>query len=64
LVASFDAIDDAKNAVEQGSLSVTVDQLPAMQAYMGVETALSLKAGKTAPAKILVDVKVISKDSF
>ena len=40
LVAGFDALDEAKKAVREGTLQVTVDQQAAAQGYLGIVQAL------------------------
>ncbi|MGB0681444.1 MAG: substrate-binding domain-containing protein [Magnetovibrionaceae bacterium] len=61
LVAGFDAIEEAKSAIQQGKLAVTIDQLPAEQGYAGVKMALDLINGKPAPSEIMIDVQVVDQ---
>ena len=61
LVASFDALEEAKKALADGSLQVTVDQQAAVQGYMGVAAAVQILRGETAPVLTLVDTKLITK---
>lgn len=58
-VASFDAIDEAKAAVKEGKLAVTIDQLPEKQGYLGVKAAVDMLAGQTPPEEVMVDVRLI-----
>ncbi len=60
LLAGFDALAEAKNAIIDGKMSDTIDQQAAVQGYTGVKMALDLINGKkiTEPVK-LIDVKVI-----
>ena len=37
LVAAYDALDEAKKAIREGTLQATVDQQAALQGYKGVE---------------------------
>jgi len=60
-VASFDAIDEAKDSIKAGKLTVTIDQQPAQQGYIGVKTAMDMLAGHTPPEELLVDVLVVSQ---
>jgi ribose transport system substrate-binding protein len=60
-VAAFDAIDAAKEALREGRLSVTIDQLPARQGYTGVETAVDMVRGATPPDEIMIEVEVVDR---
>jgi len=40
LLASFDALKEAKQAIQRGALTVTIDQLAAEQGYLGVQFAI------------------------
>jgi ribose transport system substrate-binding protein len=60
LVAGFDALEEAKEAIRQGQMAVTIDQQAAEQGYMGVMTALKLLRGETVPEQVLVAAKLIS----
>jgi ribose transport system substrate-binding protein len=62
LVAGFDALDEAKAAIEAGKLQATVDQQAAQQGYLGVEYAVKALQGKTLPAVTLIDTQLITKD--
>lgn len=64
LVAGFDALDEAKNAIRQGTLQVTIDQQPALQGYKGVEFAVRALHGEKLPAQTLVDVVVVTAESL
>lgn len=60
LVAGYDALDEAKKAVEKGTLAATIDQQAAEQGYLGMKTALQLIRGEAAPPLTLVEVKVVT----
>lgn len=64
LVAGFDALEEAKDAIRQGQLAVTIDQQAAQQGYMGVMTALKLLRGETVPEQVLVAAKLISANDL
>ena len=64
LVAAFDALEEAKKALGDGSLQVTVDQQAAAQGYMGVAAAVQSLHGEPVPVLSLVDTKLITKDSL
>jgi ribose transport system substrate-binding protein len=54
-VGGFDAIDQARQAIDQGRLSVTVDQQAAMQGYLGVHYASRAMNREDLPATTIVD---------
>ncbi len=64
LVAGYDALDEAKKAVESGLMEVTIDQQPQLQGYIGVETALKMLNRQKVDLNVLVDVFVIKKDTL
>lgn len=57
----FDAIDDAVQAVEDGSLAATVAQQPELMGEMAVETAVSHLNGQTVEANIPVDLSLVTQ---
>ncbi len=61
LVAGFDALEEARKAVTEGTLQVTIDQQAAEQGYQGVKAALDLIAGKQVSPELFIDVKVVSE---
>ncbi len=63
-VAAFDALDDAKKAVKDGWMAVTVDQKPELQGYLGVKYALQKLRQETVPADTIVEVKLIHRESL
>ena len=63
LVAAYDALDDAKKAIKEGTLQSTIDQQAALQGYTGVQVAMEMLDGKTFLAETLVDVKLIIKEN-
>ncbi|RED49189.1 substrate-binding domain-containing protein [Aestuariispira insulae] len=60
LVAGFDAIEEARQAIKQGSLQVTIDQQPALQGYMGIKAAHDLINGQDVDALIMLDGLLVS----
>ena len=64
LVASFDALEEAKTAIRAGHLSSTVDQQAAEQGYLGVTTALKLIKGEAQPLEIEVAAKLVTADTL
>ena len=64
LVASYDALDQAKQAIREGKLQATVDQNASEQGYQGVFFAHSLLGGKTFPPITLIDTTTITIDNI
>ena len=63
LIASFDALEEARNAIKDGNLDVTIDQLAAEQGYLGVQFAIRALAGETLPPETFIDVLMITPDT-
>ena len=61
MVAAYDALDEAKDAIRKGKLTVTIDQQADEQGYLGVRYALDLLEGKKPPVETIVEVKVVGK---
>ncbi|MES9888583.1 MAG: substrate-binding domain-containing protein [Candidatus Sedimenticola sp. 6PFRAG1] len=64
MVASYDALDQAKQAIRDGTLQATVDQLPAEQGYVGIQYALKALKGETLPGVTLIDTLLITADNI
>ncbi len=63
LVAGYDALDEAKQAIRDGDLIATIDQQAALQGYKGVETAVQLLNNEDVDMLVLVDVIVVTQDN-
>lgn len=63
LVAAYDALAEAKDAIRAGQLQATVDQQAALQAYTGVQYAVRAVGGETLPPETLVDVLLVTNDT-
>lgn len=63
LVASFDALEEARSAVKDGTLAVTIDQLAAEQGYLGVQFAIRALNGEALPTETFIDVLMITQDT-
>jgi len=61
LVASFDNLDDAKKALREGNMAVTIDQQPDVQGYTGIKYAIELIQGKLVVPETYIPVKVVTK---
>lgn len=57
----FDAIDDAVQAVEDGSLAATVAQQPALMGQLAVETAVKHLDGESVESNIPVDLSLVTE---
>jgi ribose transport system substrate-binding protein len=64
LVASFDALDEAKNAIRHGQMAATIDQQAAQQGYMGVMSALKLLRNEPVSEKVEVQAKLINANNL
>ena len=56
LIAAFDALDEAKAALRDGTLQVTINQQADRQGYIGIRTAVEMLAGKKPAPLTMVDV--------
>lgn len=61
VVVGFDATDDAKKAVEDGTLAATVAQQPELMGKTAIETAVTIMEGKTVEKSIPVEVTLVKK---
>ena len=53
--------DEAKKAVREGRLTVTIDQLPESQGYKGVAMAVEMVRGATPPEEVMVEARVVDR---
>lgn len=63
LVAAYDALAEARQAVRDSTLQVTIDQQAAIQGYHGVEYAIKMLQGETPPSETIIDVKVVTAEN-
>ncbi|MEF9971718.1 MAG: substrate-binding domain-containing protein, partial [Oscillospiraceae bacterium] len=61
IIIGFDATDDAKAAVEAGTMAATVAQQPDLMGATAVEVAVKLAAGEKVEASMPVEVTLIKK---
>ena len=64
LVAGFDDLDEAENAIRTGKMQVTINQQADIQGYTGVKYALEMIDGKKEPAETLIDAKVVTLNNI
>ncbi len=60
-VVGFDALDDAKKAIEAGTMAATVAQFPYDMGKAAVESAVRVLAGEKLPADIMVKLEMVTK---
>jgi ribose transport system substrate-binding protein len=63
LVSGFDAIEQARQAIQQNRLTVSVDQQAALQGYLGVHYANGAVNKEEIPANTIVDITVTTAQS-
>jgi len=59
MVAGFDALLEAKKAIKEDKMQVTIDQQADVQGYTGIKYALEIIEGKKPPMETMIDVKVV-----
>ena len=64
LVAAYDALEEAKQAVREGTLQITIDQQAAQQGYLGIEYAVRTLNGQELPAETLVDALPVTIETL
>src|SRR6186997_3443014 len=62
-VIGFDALDDAKKAIADGSMAASVAQFPSEMGRVAVESAVKVIHGETVPAQIKVRLELVTKDT-
>ena len=60
-VVGFDALDDAKKAIEAGTMAASVAQFPYEMGKAAVESAVKVLAGEKLPADIMVKLEMVTK---
>lgn len=62
-VVGFDAIDDALEAIKEGKLLATVENVPDRQGYVSVEKAVEFMQGKEIKDEIIIDCIVVTDEN-
>jgi ribose transport system substrate-binding protein len=62
-VLGFDAIEDARRAIEAGTMAASVAQFPEEMGRVAVETAVRVMRGERVPAEIGVRIELVTKDN-
>ncbi len=60
-VVGFDALDDAKKAIEAGTMEASVAQFPYEMGKAAVESAVKVMNGEKLPADIMVKLEMVTK---
>ena len=60
-VVGFDALDDAKKAIEAGTMDASVAQFPYEMGRAAVESAVKILAGEKVPSDIMVKLEMVTK---
>ena len=60
-VVGFDALDDAKKAIEAGTMAASVAQFPYEMGKAAVESAVKVLAGEKLPSDIMVKLEMVTK---
>jgi ribose transport system substrate-binding protein len=63
VIVGFDGSPDAVKSIIEGKLTASVAQMPILQGYTGVETALKLLKGETVEDHIKLPVEVVTKEN-
>lgn len=63
MVAAYDALQEALEAVKAGKMLCTIDQQPAQQGYLGIQAAVQALHGEPLPDEILLDVLLINQEN-
>jgi len=60
-VVGFDALDDAKKAIEAGTMDASVAQFPYEMGKAAVESAVKILNGEKVPSDIMVKLEMVTK---
>jgi ribose transport system substrate-binding protein len=63
VIVGFDGSPDAVKSIIEGKLTASVAQMPILQGYTGVETALKVLNGETVEDHIKLPVEVVTKEN-
>jgi ribose transport system substrate-binding protein len=64
IVVGFDAIDDALDAIQKGSMHATIAQYPRRMGETAVQLAARLVRGESVPAEMPIAISLVTKDSL
>ena len=61
-VIGFDAVDDARKAIEAGTMDASIAQFPSEMGRLAVETAVRLIAGEQVPQDQRTRIGLVTRD--
>jgi ABC-type sugar transport system substrate-binding protein len=64
LIAGIDANADAKQAIKDGKMALSLDGQPFAQGYGAVEAAAKILAGETVKDRIVIDMALVTKENL
>ncbi len=64
LVASFDALEEAKEAILEGKMISTIDQQANLQGYEGIKCAIDLIRNIPVAQKQIIDVRLVTAETL
>lgn len=62
-VVGFDALDDAKKAIAEGTMTASVAQFPAEMGRVAIESAVKVIRGEKIPDDIKVKLELVTRDN-
>lgn len=62
-IVGFDAVDDALDAIQEGTMNATVAQQPEEIGSLGVENAMQVIGGEPIPEEIPVEVNLVTEEN-
>jgi ribose transport system substrate-binding protein len=62
-VIGFDALDDAKKAIEAGTMAASVAQFPYEMGKAAIESAVKVMNGESLPADIMVRLEMVTRSA-
>jgi ribose transport system substrate-binding protein len=62
-VIGFDALDDAKKAIEAGTMAASVAQFPSEMGRVAVESAVKVMRGEAVPPDTMVKLEMVTRSS-
>jgi ribose transport system substrate-binding protein len=64
IVVGFDAVEDSREAIEEGVMDATIAQHPYMMGHIAVEKVVEKLSNKTIPEEIPVKIELIMRENL
>ena len=64
MVMGFDAIDDAKEAIKNGTMEASIAQSPRLMGKLAIEYAIKFMGGEKIPMEIPVKIKLVTRETL